>query len=128
MPYRGRVKLILAAPCIVLAAPHIMSATLPIVLVNINFKIFPSVSIFYGGKIKFSALNCLKNNFRTIKILFFSLIFRNYKGEWVGQTKPGKLQIFFEPFPSFKGLSKLYYKCHKKIFIWLINFDFTNFE
>ena len=58
---------------------------------------------FLGWKNKFFQ-NCSKlpkNHFRTIKILFFFQIFCNYKDGWVGETKSGKFQIFFEPFPNY---------------------------
>ena len=57
---------------------------------------------FLGWKNKFFQ-NCSKlpkNHFRTIKILFFFQIFRDYKGGWVFQTKSGKFQIFFFLNPS----------------------------
>ena len=58
---------------------------------------------FQGWKNNFfqSCSKLPKNDFRTIKILFFFQIFCNYKDGWVGETKSGKFQIFFEPFPNY---------------------------
>ena len=67
-------------------------------LVNIKLKIFHQVFWhFLGWKNKFFQ-NCSKlpkNHVRTIKILFFFQIFRDYKGGWVAPDQIWKIPDFF---------------------------------